>query len=239
MSCIETSSRRTYSCTGEVVDRDFGVAMFAAAAPATHTHKGAFSGAYAAPEQWEHREVTAKTDIYAFGVMACEIPTGSRPFEDAEGDEAALRREHCERDFPLEGFAPPVVSLVAQCLMKQPSSRPSAAAALARLDRLDDPRASLPGLQDLDTANHAISRRLDEHERLLAVERRESERFNQLFEDAQHPWIQLSYAFVEAITASVDVGASRYGSGQWQLRIGPGCKGDLWIPGERRPRAGR
>ena len=115
----------------------------------------------------------------------------------------------------------PVVSLVGQCLMKQPGSRPSAAAVLARLDRLDDPRASLPGLQDLDTANHAIGRRLDEHERPLAVERRESERFNQLFEDAQHQWIQLSDAFVEAITASVDVGASRYGSGQWQLRIRP------------------
>lgn len=201
---------------------DFGVAKHTAAATATHTFKDAFPKAYAAPEQWDHRPVSDRTDVYAFGILAYEILTGTRPFASSEGDYAALRRAHCEQQVHLDGFSPPIVSLVGQCTMKQPESRPAAASIARRLKSLDDPRASLPGILDLAAAKAEEDSRIDAWQLQVDIERRESERFNRLMDDARELWIPLSDALNDAIAGSIDSdsGASRTGAGAWRLRVG-------------------
>ena len=46
---------------------------------------------YMAPELWELKSPTIKTDLYALGCMAYELLAGSPPYT---GDQAALRAGH-------------------------------------------------------------------------------------------------------------------------------------------------
>jgi Tol biopolymer transport system component len=82
---------------------DFGLAK---SADQTLTGAGAEMGtpAYMAPEQFEGKLADARSDIYALGLVLCEMATGKRS-------------EHCE------GVQPPLDRLVKRCLEKDPDER--------------------------------------------------------------------------------------------------------------------
>jgi hypothetical protein len=100
---------------------DFGIARYAEKATDPHTLAPFMTRAYAAPEQWISERATAKTDVYAFGVMAFELLAGKRPFSDAN-----LRNETINHDPPaLVGVEPSLAAVVMMCLYKNPADRPA------------------------------------------------------------------------------------------------------------------
>jgi eukaryotic-like serine/threonine-protein kinase len=119
---------------------DFGLAKLKQeAAPATPesqlaTMRGAITGEgailgtlqYMAPEQVEAKEVDARTDIFAFGVVVYEMATGKKAFEGKS--QASLMAKILETDPPsmasLTPMTPPALDrVVKRCLAKDPDDR--------------------------------------------------------------------------------------------------------------------
>jgi Protein kinase domain len=108
----------------------------------------AFAGtpAYMSPEQLTGGEVTARTDLYALGLILFEMVSGQR-FFDAKSEEA-LVAQHRDTKVPrltsvTRLLEPGAERLVAQCLEEDPGHRPSSARAVLAL---------LPGTDPLDAA---------------------------------------------------------------------------------------
>src|SRR5471032_2408210 len=64
---------------GEVLIMDFGLAAIAGQLSGAEIRNG--TPAYMAPEQLKGSEVTARSDIYALGLVLYELFTGKRPYE--------------------------------------------------------------------------------------------------------------------------------------------------------------
>lgn len=91
---------------------DFGIARYADASTAPDTRKFSWSPQYAAPEQWTHQTATAKTDIYALGVVAYRLISPELPFT---GSVEELRAAHMS-SVPKTVGPPRLASLVEECL---------------------------------------------------------------------------------------------------------------------------
>jgi serine/threonine protein kinase len=116
---------------------DFGIARDLAEETATYTFAGAGTMPYMAPELWENRPATVKTDLYALGVLAYEVLAGVRPFPGP--DEPRFRDQHLYAvPADLTGVAPGVRRLVLRMLAKNPASRPQDARAV--LEELNSAR---------------------------------------------------------------------------------------------------
>src|ERR1700682_4865969 len=81
---------------------------------------------YMAPEQLEGKEVDARTDIFAFGVVVYEMATGKKAFEGKS--QASLIAKILETDPPpissLQPMTPPALDrVVKRCLAKEPDER--------------------------------------------------------------------------------------------------------------------
>jgi len=88
---------------GHVKIVDFGLARAttpSSAADATLTRAGSLLGTpgYMAPEQLRGETLDARADVFAFGVMACELATGAHPFG---GNDPAALVERMVSDAPL------------------------------------------------------------------------------------------------------------------------------------------
>ncbi len=132
---------------GHVVITDFGLAAFSGEIPRHDTRSGTPS--YMAPEQLEHGEVTAKSDIYALGLVLYEVFTGRRAFDS--GTLAAARRPPSETrpESPsshVRDLDPTVERVILWCLERDPARRPRSALAVA---------AALPGGDPLAAALEA------------------------------------------------------------------------------------
>jgi hypothetical protein len=120
---------------------DFGLAALGAGrteagdptGASLETHHAGLRGtpAYMAPEQWLEEPCTPATDVWALGLMLCELLTGRRPYDSSElrtlmmkvtspapvPDVRSLARRH---------LPPALVSLCNACLAKDRERRPSA-----------------------------------------------------------------------------------------------------------------
>jgi serine/threonine-protein kinase len=132
---------------------DFGVSKvgrLAAEGALTRTSAMLGSPLYMAPEQMRSsRDVDARVDVWALGVVLFELLTTRSPFE-AESMPELVLRVATERPLPLSRLRPDlpaaVVAVVERCLEKEPSKRFANVADLASaLDPFALPAARVGG----------------------------------------------------------------------------------------------
>ncbi|MGD0871248.1 MAG: serine/threonine-protein kinase [Bryobacteraceae bacterium] len=122
---------------GEVVIMDFGLAAIADQLTGAEVHNG--TPAYMAPEQLKGAEVTARSDIYALGLVLYEIFTGRRPFEGQSVKQLLEQQESAHLPGMTGGTVevdPAVEKTIRRCLEPDPAKRPGSALSVA---------AALPG----------------------------------------------------------------------------------------------
>ena len=124
---------------GEVLIMDFGLAGL------VHEIADVRSGtpAYMAPEQLAGNEVTARSDIYALGLVLYELFTGKPAFPGNTRDEIARVRRESTPHRPskvVNDLDPWVEMVILRCLDEEPENRPSSALIVS---------AALPGREYL------------------------------------------------------------------------------------------
>lgn len=153
---------------------DFGIARYSESSTDVATHKLSMTAAYSAPERWRLERATAKSDIYSFGVLAYELLTGSLPFTGPD-----FSYQHLHVPAPqLHGIQRPLCLLVANCLLKDPSARPTARQILSRLEGLKRERAKTIPLLQLSAVKEMQSvaeRQADEALRATLADRRNAQ----------------------------------------------------------------
>lgn len=133
--------------SGRVKITDFGIARAADQVPFTVAGQVMGTVQYAAPEQLSGRPVTAASDIYSLGVVAYEALAGERPFAGESQMVIALAQVNDAPPAMPARVPLPVRDIVMSCLAKDPSARPSTAAALARAAHaLRDSLTALPAV---------------------------------------------------------------------------------------------
>lgn len=121
---------------------DFGIARPIRRNDSGITGPGMFVGTpgYTPPEALEGKEVDARADLYALGVMLCEIFCGQKPFAAKSGMELYLAQMQGELIPPrrLKPDLPEALdALILRCLSHNPVGRPAdAQAVLVVLDGL-------------------------------------------------------------------------------------------------------
>ncbi len=127
---------------GEVLVMDFGLAGVA------HEIEDIRSGtpAYMAPEQLSGKEVTARSDIYALGLVLYELFTGKAAFQGKTRDEVVRIRRDSAIHRPstiVRDLDPLVEGAILRCLEEDPANRPASALLVS---------AALPGGDPLAAA---------------------------------------------------------------------------------------
>jgi len=129
---------------GQVVIMDFGLAAVADQLYGAEARNG--TPAYMAPEQLRGDSVTAKSDLYALGLIFYELFTGKRAYE-AKTVADLIRLEESNRPVSMSSLAsdidPNVEKVILRCLQPDPAQRPATALAIA---------AALPGGDPLAAA---------------------------------------------------------------------------------------
>ncbi|MBK6795433.1 MAG: protein kinase [Acidobacteria bacterium] len=107
---------------------DFGIAGLEAEIAQDNLRAG--TPAYMSPEQISGKDVSAKSDIYALGLVLYEIFTGKQAFT-ADSIPEMIRKQTSETptnpsEF-VKGLDPLVESVITQCIAKNPNDRPQSA----------------------------------------------------------------------------------------------------------------
>ena len=110
---------------GDVVIMDFGLAAIADQLSGAEVRNG--TPAYMAPEQLKGSEVTAKSDIYALGLVLYELFTGKRPY-DANTVRICCRQQESAQLTSMTSIAadidPAVEKAIRRCLEPDPAQAP-------------------------------------------------------------------------------------------------------------------
>lgn len=121
---------------GNVRITDFGLAILAADPHELH----AGTPGYMSPEQLAGQEVTARSDIYALGLVLHELFTGRRAVEPRNASELMRVATRRSQILPMPGVHPLVQQVIARCLDSNPARRPASAlhiaAVLSRVARM-------------------------------------------------------------------------------------------------------
>lgn len=116
---------------GRVRVLDFGLAMGATGRSATAVHDSAAGTiAYMAPELFADDVASVRSDLYAAGMIACEIFTGAYPFN--RRNLMLLLGDITTRDPDFSHLNPNLGSLLASLMAKNPSQRPGDALEVIR-----------------------------------------------------------------------------------------------------------
>jgi serine/threonine-protein kinase len=129
---------------GEVVIMDFGLAAIANELTGPEARNG--TPAYMSPEQIKGGTVTAKSDIYALGLVLYELFTGKRPFEAHNLQQLIDMQEAAQLTNMTTVAAdidPTVEKVIRRCLEPDPAKRPASALSVL---------AALPGGDPLAAA---------------------------------------------------------------------------------------
>lgn len=111
---------------GEVKLVDFGLVRAIAEAGITSTSVILGTAAYLSPEQVEGKPTGPRSDVYATGIMAFELLTGTTPFT---GDNAlAVAHQRLDRDVPppssaIQGVPPQLDAFIARATARRPEDR--------------------------------------------------------------------------------------------------------------------
>ncbi len=130
--------------SGHVLLTDFGLAGFTEHIGGADIRSG--TPLYMAPEQLAGKEVTARSDIYALGLLFYELFTGKRPHESSSFQELLQQRSESTPVNPssfVHDLDPAVETVILRCLEPDPGRRPQSALAVA---------AALPGGDPLAAA---------------------------------------------------------------------------------------
>jgi hypothetical protein len=198
---------------------DFGIARYAEASTATETWKATFSMAYAAPERWNYEHATGATDVYSFGIMAHELITGSKPFPGPNADD--FRDQHLHADPPeITGVPAQLASLVSECMLKAPGSRPTATQILGRLQRVLTPTS--PGAGSLQAASQAMAEVSARKQAQESAATSEAQRRSALFDGARRSLEAISAQLRQAIddNASAASQVRRSEFKEWAVSLG-------------------
>ncbi len=131
---------------------DFGLARMPGGDPVTHlrlTQTGMAMGTpgYMAPEQLSGQDAGASTDVFAFGIVAWELATGTHPFGATAAELLARMTDLMDgRPVTAVGAALPIAGLeriLRKCLRRDPG------------DRYPDARPLLAEVEGLTTASGA------------------------------------------------------------------------------------
>ena len=129
---------------GQVVIMDFGLAAVADSLRGAEARNG--TPAYMSPEQLRGDSVSAKSDIYALGLIVYELFTGRRAFQAGSVAELLSMQEN-SRPVSMTSIAadidPAVEKVILRCLHSDPAQRPASALSIA---------AALPGGDPLAAA---------------------------------------------------------------------------------------
>jgi serine/threonine protein kinase len=129
---------------GQIVIMDFGLAAVAGSLRGPEARNG--TPAYMSPEQLRGDSVTAKSDLYALGLIFYELFTGRRAYE-ANSVAELLALEEAAVPASVASVAPDVDpsvdTVIRTCLRPDPAERPATALAIA---------AALPGGDPLAAA---------------------------------------------------------------------------------------
>jgi serine/threonine-protein kinase len=105
---------------------DFGIAKSLGGAPATITERRIGTPAYMAPEQLAEGLISPAVDVWALGVVLFQAATGRLPFENFADGRCPALVEDAPRARSLAEVSPALDDLIARCLSRSPSRRPSA-----------------------------------------------------------------------------------------------------------------
>lgn len=191
---------------------DFGISRYAEATTSTDTRKYMKTQPYAAPEQWRAERATAATDVYAFGVIAFEVLTGTWPFVGPD-----FRDQHLHQAPPSISIeiSSPLRSVVDECLIKAPQARPTAARLASRIQAQSVADAPAGGAAALIEAHRQQVLRLTEQARKASEVQSEAERRSDLFTAASSGYERIRSKlseFVRSAAPSVD--------DVWPMRLG-------------------
>ena len=123
--------------TGNAKLMDFGIARPLRRNTPDHTQPGTFVGTphYSAPEQLAGEEVDQRADIYASGVLMCEMFCGKLPYTGANTLEIYVAQMQQPPTKPSEYWPeipPALETIILRCLQKLPAERFQSAQELAQ-----------------------------------------------------------------------------------------------------------
>jgi Protein kinase domain len=111
---------------GQIMIMDFGLAAISDQISGLEARHG--TPAYMSPEQLKGGDVTAKSDIYALGLVLYELFTGKRPFE-ADNIQRLIERQESVQFASMSSLAaeidPAVEKVIRRCLAPDANKRPA------------------------------------------------------------------------------------------------------------------